>query len=520
MITKNLSVTKYVIIIAVFLISLVACERDFKDIGLALVNNNKFDTKVLLSNVVAYSKNLDSVRADSLPQYVLGVNQNNAFGKTTAAIASQLNLPAAGVDFGTNPTIDSVVLDIPYYSTKTGTLTIRDPNSTDELDSIIIPTFELDSIVGNSDTSFQITVSELGTFLNTLDLIDPTKQKKYYSNKNFNIVSPELYLGTFTPNANDTVAYINHRGFDGVVFDIDTIKKSGSIPSMKFPLDKSFFLNNFINQSSSSNFSSFDEFSHYFRGLYISASGTNGSLLTLPLAAGNVSIYYSNDVSTTDTNDVTTITRTKQTKVFPLSGIKANKFEHDYSLATSPIQTHLLNPDKINGEENLYIQGASGSMAVLDLFSDGDLENLRSKNWLINEANLTLYVNKDISSADLPNRLFIYNFDDNAHVLDLISEGPTTLGGALIYDDNGDPSYYKFRITDYISQILKQETPRKLSKLAVKSISAYDIPAFTRLSDTIVKPFNWNPKGVALFGNKELGDKKLKLEIFYTELKN
>ena len=83
MITKNLSVTKYVIIIAVFLISLVACERDFKDIGLALVNNNKFDTKVLLSNVVAYSKNLDSVRADSLPQYVLGVNQNNAFGKTT-----------------------------------------------------------------------------------------------------------------------------------------------------------------------------------------------------------------------------------------------------------------------------------------------------------------------------------------------------------------------------------------------------------------------------------------------------
>ncbi|MCF6213282.1 MAG: DUF4270 domain-containing protein [Flavobacteriaceae bacterium] len=520
MITKNLSITKYVIIIAVFLIGLIACERDIKGIGIGLVDNNKFDTNVLLSNLTAYNKNVDSVRVDSLPQYVLGVNQNNIFGKTTASIASQLSLPSSGVDFGINPTIDSVILDIPYYSTKTGTLTLRDPNSSNDIDSITIPTYQLDSIIGNANDSFQITVSELGTFLNSLDPLDPTKRKKYFSNRSFNTKSPDLYSGTFSPNANDTVAYINHKDFDGAVFDIDTIKNSNGTPSMKLPLDKDFFQSNFINQSSSVSFSSLDEFTHYFRGLYISASGANGSLLTLPLATGNVSIYYSNDVSSTDADGVTTIVRTKQVKAFPLRGIKANKFNHDYSLATSAIQTRLSNPDEVNGEQKLYVQGASGSIIVLNLFSDGNLEELRSKNWLINEANLKLYVDRNETSGNLPNRLFIYNLDDNSHVIDILSEGINVLDGTLYNDSNGDPSYYKFKITKYISQVLKQENPRKLSKLAIKLISRFDVPNFSRLSDTIIKPFNWNPKGVAIFGNKELSDKKLSLEIFYTEIRN
>jgi len=52
------------------------------------------------------------------------------------------------------------------------------------------------------------------------------------------------------------------------------------------------------------------------------------------------------------------------------------------------------------------------------------------------------------------------------------------------------------------------------------TLNFINLPRFLRLSDTIVKPFNWNPKGVAIFGNKELSAKKLVLEIFYTEPKN
>jgi len=495
-----------------------ACERNFKDIGIALVDNNKFDTNKLISPVISYNKNIDSVRTDSLPQYVLGENINNTFGKTIAAIATQLSLPFNGTDFGTNPTIDSVILDLPYYSTNTGTEKIIDPAGAN--DSLLVPTFELDSIIGDKSKPIQVSVSELGTFLNSLDPNDPTKRKFYYSNKNYSILGTPLYTGSFTPNAKDTVSYINYKDLSGNVYDTDTIKLSGSVPSIKLPLKESFFQNNFINQSNSAAFSSLDVFTHYFRGLYISSTGIDGSLVTLPLANAKISVYYSNDVTTTDSSNVVTTTRTKQIMVFPVGSIKTNKFEHDYSYATSAIQSKLSNPDMINGEDRLYVQGASGSEVVLKLFSNGTLDSIRSKNWLINEASLTLYIDKNLSGANVPKRLFLYNLDDNAQLLDIISEGPTAFGGALHYDDNGDPSYYKFRFTDYMSRILKSENPKKLSKLALKSYSPYDIPRFTRLSDTIVKPFSWNPKGVVLYGNKELSDKKLSLDIYYTELKN
>jgi uncharacterized protein DUF4270 len=519
MMTKKFSTTKYIILISVFIIGLVSCERDFKDIGIALVDNNKFDTKTFISDIIAYNVSVDSVRVDSLPQYVLGVNQNNTFGKTTASIATQVSLPGAGTDFGVNPTIDSVILNIPYYNTKGDNKTIVDPNS-DTNDSIVVPTFELDSIIGNKTTPFTITVSELGTFLNNLDPLDPTKRKQYYSNRSYSTVNSPLFSGLFSPNADDTVSYIKYKDLDNSVFDIDTVKIIGSAPSIKIPLDESFFKNNFLDKSGSAELSSNEEFRHFFRGLYISASGLDGSLLTLPLSRGNITIYYSNDVSTTDTDSVTTISRTKQKMVFSLIGIRTNKFEQDYSLASSSIQAKLLNPDKINGEQKLYIQGASGSEVVLKLFTNDDIENIRSKNWLINEANIKLYIDKNETSNNLPNRLFIYNYDNNSHVIDIIAEGPSLLGGGLKYDDNGDPELYKFRVTDYIANILKQENPIDASNLAVKAYSSYDIPTFVRQSDTIIKPFNWNPKGVAIFGNKELGAKKLSLEIFYTEPKN
>lgn len=258
MMTKKFSTTKYIILISVFIIGLVSCERDFKDIGIALVDNNKFDTKTFISDIIAYNVSVDSVRVDSLPQYVLGVNQNNTFGKTTASIATQVSLPGAGTDFGVNPTIDSVILNIPYYNTKGDNKTIVDPNS-DTNDSIVVPTFELDSIIGNKTTPFTITVSELGTFLNNLDPLDPTKRKQYYSNRSYSTVNSPLFSGLFSPNADDTVSYIKYKDLDNSVFDIDTVKIIGSAPSIKIPLDESFFKNNFLDKSGSAELSSNEE---------------------------------------------------------------------------------------------------------------------------------------------------------------------------------------------------------------------------------------------------------------------
>src|SRR5699024_1554081 len=80
--------------------------------------------------------------------------------------------------------------------------------------------------------------------------------------------------------------------------------------------------------------------------------------------------------------------------------------------------------DTVNGEANLYLKGGQGFMTVVELFSgpdsDGDgvsdeLEDLREKNWLINEANLTFVVNETMvpASQKEPERIYVYNLKNN-----------------------------------------------------------------------------------------------------------
>jgi len=87
----------------------------------------------------------------------------------------------------------------------------------------------------------------------------------------------------------------------------------------------------------------------------------------------------------------------------------------------------------------------------------------------------------------------------------------------LEYDDEGNPERYKFRITDYITNVIKADEPTALSKLALKNYVATDNLS-ENVFDTIVSSWNWIPKGVVLHGNRpENNDKRIKLEIFYSK---
>ena len=92
-----------------------------------------------------------------MPQYLLGVYNDPNLGKLTASFISQVQRPSLGIDFGLNPVIDTIIIDIPYYST-------RDGNNEDNT-----PKFELDSVFGDLEEEITLKVHRLGTFLNTLD---------------------------------------------------------------------------------------------------------------------------------------------------------------------------------------------------------------------------------------------------------------------------------------------------------------------------------------------------------------
>ena len=385
--------------------------------------------------------------------------------------------------------------------------------------------------MGDVNKEYELKVYELGTFLNSLDPLDPSKSKKYYSNESYDKVGDPIGLIDFKPDVTDTVLYVNRYFLGTGVNDRDTIVKANTVPSIKIPLDTTFFRNRFVDMQDTGIFSSSDAFLDYFRGIYIEPEGDDGSLMLLKMTDATLNIYYTNSIetveSTTDLNgdgdtDDIVMVRTKQTKSYALSGVRANKYIRDY---TGSDALSYFNPvDTVNGQEKLFVQGAAGSEAIIEIFKDTTvLKNIREKNWLVNGAFIDLYLDGD--QDILPNQLFLYNYDEKMQVLDAYTE-TDGIYGFLARDGDGnllEPLRYEFTITNYMSELLKPESedPVALHKFGVRVLHSLD--QITQTSTTLrVFDRSWIAKGAVLFGNNIIEgqsnfDKRVKLRIYYTE---
>lgn len=542
MILKN-KTTNPLVWLVLSVVFFASCEKDFKNVGDGIITNEQFQANKQNFEVLAYNQNVTKSRTDNIPFNGIGVLQDDQFGKLEGDVVSQVGLPVTSVDFGENPTLDDVVLELPYTS-----------NQIEDLDDGK-PQFKLENIYGNPDQDFQLKVYELGTYLNKYDETDPTKLKKYYSDKVYNKLAM-LFSDNFKPNANDTVYYVRRADFDGLdgqgntVENYDTIKETTSAPMIRLPLNKAFFETNFVNNTNADNFSSFDKFSLFFKGIYVESTGNDGAYMPLEFSKGKITLYYTNDVLTDettvdlngdgDTDDTQVPVRTKQTMAFPLSGVIADVYKRDYTTATSDILNLLSNPNTTQGEQKLYLHGNAGTMTIMDAFSNMDLTAIRNENRLITEANIVLNVNQDLSGTDVPDRLFLCKLDENpvngiyenTQILDVLTEGEAVFDGNLqtVTEGSGDntttnPVKYRFRITDYMSEVLKKENPKAPSRFAIKVFHSTDLPNAQIPNDTIVKNYSWDQRGVVLYGNNYQPadadyDKRAKLEIYYSKLNN
>ena len=523
MTTKVVKNIKQIALFSLLFMGMLSCETDIENLGTNIVENGIFDTQQYDSDLTAYNQNILKRRANNLGQYLLGVYKNDDFGQLDASIVTQL-VPSGVIEFGLDPAIDTVILSMPYHAT--------DLALANEM-----PEYELDSIYGNLGGKFNLNVYELTTYLNTLDPLDPSNELVYYTDETYNYNPTALYSSNgiaemFIPNANDTVLYVKRPeviiDFNTMLHDVDTIKRINAAPSIKLPLNETFFTDNFLpNESIVGTTESFVEF---FNGLFIEAtdeSNLPASIMSLDLSDANVTMYYTNTIITDETvNNIdlngdgsitsTANVRTKQSATFAFSGITTNTYIRDYTTPTNAIDV-INNPNVFGGDERLYLQGASGSFALIDLFTSENIENLRNNDWLINEASLTFYVDQNSDTSIAPEQIFVYNYEENSQITDMFTEGPTEFGGLLERDDDDNPLKYTINITDYISNILKSNDPIELSQLAVKVHNTSDLP--TGLTDVEIKDFSWTPKGIVIHGNQSSDiDKRIKLEITYTEL--
>ena len=505
----------YLAILMMFFIGIVSCEKDFNDIATSVVTNSKFDTKDTIIDVVVVNKAITSVRADgltiggSLGQYLLGVYNNANYEKIEASIVSQLVLDGEvnatpdeaertyGLDTTIVTTIDTVFLKLPYQATKkVGT----------------VSEYVLDSIIGDQTKAFDLNVYRTETYMNRLDPVDPSKSNVYDSDATYQIL-PGILNATadyqFKPNATDTIMVYNRRLSTGEVYQTDTLRLANINPFARIPLDADKIKEIFIDTyETSSNFDSQETLNTYFNGLYMEAKGTEGSLIGFNIATMNpefrpsIEIRYTKTVLVGGTTVLDTIAKSNS---FGLSNFSTSLYK----------MTEKVYPN----DGNIIIQGTAGNAAQIQILDANQLIDLKSKNWLINDASLSFYVNQDIVGQDTlqtPFRLLLYkegNYD--AQIKDNYSEGPDVFGGNLVITDQ-KPDYYKFRITDYVSDLLNgDETENPILGLKVFN-SVTDV--ISSPLDTLVLNHSWNPKAVTLLDhNKTLhGARNAKLKISYS----
>jgi hypothetical protein len=555
---------------------IISCDKDINQIGTGIVGDEHFGMDVTSFNVTAYNQSLGPVQTNNLSVNQFGYYNSPVFGKTTASFVSQLSLAVENPTFYT-PTIDSVYLYVPYFSTFV---------STDDSGN---SSYTLDSLKGSG--KIKLSVYESTKFLESLD---PTtgfqQQQKYYSNQQSDF---DANNGGFKLN-NDNKSVFDHTIVDNsqndeFVFCEKQIKFYKKIdantpgytdvaerkaPGMFLNLDKDFFKTKILQASSDKLFNN-NIFKTYFKGLYFKVESANsspnqGTLAMMNFSSGVITIVYHDKVSLTDT-----ALPTRKTLALNLSGNSVNLLNNENTFPG------YATPNPTTGDSKLFLKGGDGSMAVIDLFDKADikgydvngnlvnapngvsdeLDDLRNpangkQKWLINEANLTFYIDQNsMANAIEPNRIFLYDLKNKRPLLDFYTDYSQGINskfnkyifGGLLTNDNGKiinskigerGTRYKVNITNHVRNLIKyggvgvtkDSTNVRLGLVVSENIN-------NAINYSLNTPFSSgtgsnlfqskyipmmsvaNPLGTILYGSNSSVpvNKRLKLEIYYTK---
>ncbi|WP_417884829.1 DUF4270 domain-containing protein [Zunongwangia sp.] len=524
-----LKITTALVVIFVF----TSCDDDFSEVGGELIENpagvqlEKFDVKTFTSKLNSvqtnyYNTNLVSSGGANQNTYygskLLGVYTNNVYGEDVASVVSGLQLSTTNPDFPADTNLDSVVLEIPYFSKQ-------------EASNTTSVSYKLDSLYG--ETPIKLSIFESKYYLSDLDPESNFEDsQKYYSNQQDifeNHKGEKVYENTsFYPSSKQIILLAKNSEGEN-----DTIVRK---PALRVKLDKEFFKEKIINNQSK--LSSQADFDNYFRGLYLKAEPVSdkGNMVLLDMANADantgITLYYSHD------NDE----GEKVSKSFKINfdTKKINLLKGNYP---ENILSEIAAQDTLVGAEKLYLKGGEGSMGVIKLFPDNQvLEDLRARDLIINEANLTFYVPNDIDFGVEPSRIYLYDLDKKSIIADASSASfsaspatsASTIFGPLQDEEDGYKSY-KLRLTSHIVNLLASEDVKnvRLGLVVVSNINSVLVSnrgQITALNNTIVKESTpspvkaipsvsvISPKGTVLYGNTAEDEaRRPKLNIYYTE---
>ena len=405
--------------------------------------------------------------------------------------------------------------------------------------------YDLDSIIGNEKAKFKIKVSELDYYLRSYD---PTsnfeKFQQYFSNNQIpsNFSGKVLFDDEVQINPNELVFW-NEDNPDTADEDESTTLKERLSPRIRIPLDKDFFQKKIIDNEGSEILSNNESFKLFVKGLVIEAYDFDEPIhMILNFREAEVRLVYDfKKYNKNGTDDDTTDDEIEDEEKFfnlKLDGYRINSIKNEPY--PSNITTQI--SDTINNPQSVFLKGGEGIMAEIELFKNNDgvnlLEEIKQKEWLVNEANLTMYIDQNMISSKggivEPNRLYVYDLKTKQPLIDYFiddTNGPKDSqkkiihGGIIELDENKKGLLYKIKITEHVKNVIRKDSTNvKLGLVVTSDISS---SLNTEVQDSeqiefIPTSSVINPFGTVLIGpnpNPSDYNKRMKLNLYYTKAK-
>ena len=478
-------------ILSVFLFGglMVSCNSDSDDLGKNLFDGNSVTGNQVSYDLVAYNiNNGDVVRADSyaLQRATLGAFTEGQFGMQKSAYVTQVRLSKYAPDFGTNPVVDSVVLEIkPQYDVTTKAVTTTNVTHGGQTAKQTLTKYEAVKY-GNPATAMNIDVHEIATDLGAVG----TEKLS-----NSPVATSGVPLGT--------------KAFSGNVYAVGINKTSDNTAlltreaGVRIQLDKNYFRDKIANKSGATELSNESNFINYFRGLKISVRENDGYLINFAPNEVTMTMYYK-------------------------SGGKSNTFSFDLGSSnvhfsqisynrSSTFNTVMANINSTNGDPLLYMQGMGGPGAEIKLNGAGisDLKRLyKERGAAILSAKVRLYTDTNTwnNSYTKPVSFLVRKQGETDFITDLktmLSNSNYSL--VKVYSTNSNPSYYDIDITKTIKDIVEKETE---AKDLIINIGEY----LTSKGNLVSEDYNNNvssPYRVVFVGTNAANNNRPKLMVTY-----
>ena len=407
--------------------------------------------------------------------------------------------------------------------------------------------YDIDSIYGNKNSEFTLQVHELTYYLNEYDpLTNFQSSQIYYSNRDYyteGFVGATLFDGRIKLNFDEIRFYYNEDDPDTPDIDETTQVENRLTPRLRIPLDPNFFQEKLIDLEGSESLLSEISYQKDMRGLIIRGENFSDDLyMLLDIQNAEIKISYEfKDNNTQGTlEDLTddTIEILERNFSISLGGAFLNVLKNE--VFESSINKRIADSKNNIPTDKLFIQ-SSRLHGKIRLFSNEDpnvneeLNSIRDENLLVNQANLIFHVDPETPIEQYnAQRLYLFNLNNGAPMIDYFSDGSTSnfgtnankgvFGGKLELDENGNPSQYKFNITNHISNIIRNDSLNY--DLGMTVTANIDTPLIIRAinqdeDQEIRYPLasTLNPLGTVLIGSHPDSlqfDKRVRLELIYS----